>query len=180
MKTILFSLGLFISHLTYAQVYLSPQGKVHFHSYAPIEDIDAVSSEGECLINGAGNKVTAKVTIKSFVFPKALMQEHFNENYLESEKFPYATLETTIKEPINLKKDGSYKVTLKGTFEIHGVKRACEIPGTLVIKNGQPYSATAAFDIKLVDYNIKVPTAVVMKIAEVIKVDVSFIFNKQG
>lgn len=179
MKTILSLILLTISlGQLKAQVFVSPQGKVHFHSNTPIEDIDATSSEASCLLNTATRHVTAKVDMKSFVFPKPLMQEHFNENYIESDKYPNAVLEADIATPVDFKKDGTYKVTLKGSFEIHGVKRNYEIPGTLVIKGGQPQSATATFDVKLADHDIKIPTAVVMKIAEVIKVDVNFVFNK--
>ncbi len=181
MKTILSVILLAISlGQLKAQVFVSPQGKVHFHSNTPLEDIDATSSEGSCLINTATKHVTAKVEMKSFVFPKPLMQEHFNENYVESDKFPNAVLEADIASPVDFKKDGTYKVTLKGTFEIHGVKKPYTIPGTLIVKGGVPYGATAAFDVKLADHNIKIPTAVIMKIAEVIKVDVNFIFNKNN
>ncbi len=164
----------------FSQTYISPQGKIHFHSSAPIEDIDATSEEGKCIINIATKMVEAKVEMKSFVFPKPLMQQHFNDSYVESDKYPYAVLDMKITNPVNFKQDGTYPVTLKGTFEIHGVKQAREIPGTLIIKGGQPYSASATFDVKLADHDIKIPTAVVMKIAEVIKVDVNFIFNKSS
>lgn len=178
MKTIILSILTTLIFQLPAQVYTSPQGKIHFHSTTPLEDIDATSSEANCTLNTATKKVTAKVEMTSFVFPKPLMQQHFNESYIESDKFPYAILDAQITTAVPFKKNGVYKVTLKGTFEIHGVKQNRIINGTLTIKDGQPEKASAAFDVKLTDHNIKIPTAVIMKIAEVIKVDVNFIFNK--
>jgi hypothetical protein len=160
------------------QTYLAQQGKIHFFSKAPLENIEATSNEASCLLNTATKHITAKVEIKSFAFAKPLMQQHFNDSYLESDKYPEATLEASFTEEINLKKDGVYPVTLKGKFSLHGVTKERTIPGKITVKNGQPEKADAEFDVKLADHRIKIPTAVVAKIAEVVKVDVHFIFNK--
>ena len=106
------------------------------------------------------------------------MQEHFNENYLESDEFPTAVLDMVIAENLDFTKDGSYDVTLTGTLDMHGVKQPREIKGKLTIKNGAPVNATADFEVKLVDHKIKIPKAVIMNIAEKIKVDVDFTFEK--
>ncbi|HLP50865.1 MAG TPA: YceI family protein [Chitinophagales bacterium] len=177
MRTILFLIILIAANTLYAQNYLAQQGKIKFHSDAPIEDIDAESNAATCLYDPATKKVTAKVEIKTFVFPKPLMQEHFNENYLESDKYPAATIEGVLLGDVP-KKDGVYKVMLKATLDLHGVKQPRTIPAQITMKGGQPVKAFATFDVKLVDHNIKIPTAVVMKIAEIIKVDAAFIFNK--
>lgn len=162
----------------YANTYTCTNGKIHFFSATPIEDIEAISEKAVCVLNTESRKVYAKVTMTSFSFPKKLMEEHFNENYVESEKYPHAILDAVIAEAIDFTKDGSYDVTLKGTFEVHGVKQDREIKGKLVVKNGQPASATAAFMVKLADHKIKIPKAVVTNIAEEIKVDVDFTFSK--
>ena len=106
------------------------------------------------------------------------MQEHFNENYLESDKIPFSTLDAVINENIDFTKDGTYDVTLKGVLDLHGVKNEVEIPGKLIVKNGVPTSATAEFTVALKDYKIKVPKIVAFNIAETIKIDVSFEFVK--
>jgi polyisoprenoid-binding protein YceI len=165
--------------LATAQLFTAPQGKIHFHSSAPLEDIDAISSEANCELNTATKKVVAKVDIPSFVFPKAMMQQHFNDSYLESDKYRTATLDAEIVETVPFKKDGVYKVTLKGTLDIHGVKQNRLIYGKITVKNGQPQSAYAEFEVRLKDHNIKIPNIVIKNIAEVVKVDVNFIFNKQ-
>ena len=87
-------------------------------------------------------------------------------------------LDATIVDRMDFAKDGIYDVTLKGTFEVHGVKKEIEIKGKLAIKNGQPSNATAEFNIALADYNIKIPTLVIAKVAKVVKVDVNFDFRK--
>jgi hypothetical protein len=162
----------------YANTFACTTGKIHFFSATPIEDIDATSEKAVCVLNTLTKKVYAKVAMTTFQFPKELMEEHFNENYVESEKYPYGILDATIVEDIDFTKDGTYDVTLKGTFEVHGVKQEREIKGKLVIKNGQPVSATATFVVKLADHKIKIPKAVVTNIAEDIKIDVDFALSK--
>ena len=158
--------------------FVCKDGMVHFFASTPLENISPVSNVAACGINTQTKKVFAKVRMSSFVFSNGLMQEHFNENYIESDKYPYAILETEIEENIDFSKDGVYNVTLKGTLEVHGVKQAREIKGKLTVKNGEPVEATAEFEVKLVDHKIKIPTAVVAKVAEIVKVDVDFKFKK--
>ncbi|MBL0308155.1 MAG: YceI family protein [Bacteroidetes bacterium] len=177
---ILIALSLFSSAQTdrYSGSYVCMNGMTHFFASTPIEDIDATSKVTLCVINTETKKVYAKVRMTSFDFRRKLMQEHFNEDYVESEKYPYAILDADIVSEIDFTKDGTYDITLKGTFEVHGVKQDREIKGKLTIKDGQPKSATAEFDVKLVDHKIKIPKAVIAKIAEVFKVNVDFTFEK--
>ncbi len=162
----------------YAGTYACTKGKVHFFSSSPLEDIEATTNTAVAVLNTQNAKVYAKVTQSSFVFKDKLMQEHFNENYMESDKFPYAVLDMTITEQIDFTADGTYDVTLKGILEMHGVKQEREVKGKLTIANGAPANATAAFDVKLADHSIKIPKAVMMNIAETIKVDVDFALEK--
>ena len=176
----LVSLTLFCFSTLRAQqsnTFVSTDGKVHFFASTAVEDIEATSNQGICALDTKTKKISAKVAMTSFEFRRKKMQDDFNEDYAESDKFPYASLEAVVSN-VNFTKDGIYDVILKGTFEMHGVKTYREINGKLTIKNGQPYSATAQFDVKLVDQKIKVPTILVVKIAEVVKVDVSFVFRK--
>ena len=106
------------------------------------------------------------------------MEEHINENYLETEIFPNSVLDAVIVEKIDFTKDGVYDVTLKGTLDMHGVKKDREIKGKLTVQNGVPVSATADFIVKLADHKIKIPKAVVANLAKEIKVDINFAFEK--
>lgn len=162
----------------YADTYACQDGKLHFYASTLLENISPTSNVMLCVLNTKSKKVSAKVKLTTLVFSNSLMQEHFNENYVESEKYPYAILDAEIVENIDYAKDGVYDITLKGTLEIHGVKKDREIKGKLTVKGGQPVLATAEFEVKPADHNIKIPTAVVVKIAEVVKVDVAFKFQK--
>lgn len=162
----------------YANTYATTKGKIHFFSSSPLEDIEAVTNSAVCVLNTQNKKVISKVTITSFTFKDKLMREHFNENYLESDEFPNAVLDMVIVEDVDFTKDGTYDVTLKGTLEIHGVRQSREIKGKLTVKGGALVNAVADFEVKLVDHKIKIPKAVIMNIAEVIKVDVNFTFEK--
>ena len=160
-----------------AQQYACKSGKIHFFSKSPIEDIEAVSKNAVCVVNASTAKVVAKIPVKTFGFKDKLMEEHFNENYLETDIFPNAGFDAAIAEKIDYAKDGVYDVTLKGTLDLHGVKQPREVRGKLTVKNGQIANATADFNVKLADHKIKIPKAVVMNIAEEIKVDLNFDFE---
>jgi polyisoprenoid-binding protein YceI len=107
----------------------------------------------------------------NFKFKNALMEEHFNENYMETEKFPNSTFKGKINEPVDLTKDGETKVTVTGKMEIHGVTKDETYNGTIT-KSGNDIVIKTKFKIKLADYNIKVPSLYVKNIAEVVDVDV--------
>jgi polyisoprenoid-binding protein YceI len=152
-------------------------GFVHFFSSSPLEDIEAKSNTVVAVYNTTKNEVGAKISIKSFSFKDKLMEEHFNENYLESDKYPFATLTGKIAEPIDLSKDGTYNATVNATLEIHGVKQVRGIKCTFTVK-GEQIIVKSVFEVKLADYKIKIPKMVVMNIAETIKVDLLFTLKK--
>ena len=162
----------------YADAYACQKGMVHFFSATAMENIDATTNSAICVLNTKSKKVFCRIKQSSFTFKDKLMQEHFNENYMESDKFPLAQLDMLISDNIDFTKDGTYDVTLKGTLEMHGVKKDREIPGRLTIKNGQPVNATAVFMVKLADHNIKIPSVVGANIAEDVNVDLNFDFEK--
>ena len=158
-------------------VYVCTKGKIHFFSSTSMEDIEATSNSAVCVINTQTKKVFAKIQQSGFVFKDKLMQEHFNENYMESEKYPYGVLDMVL-DNVDFSKDGTFDITLKGTLEMHGAKYQREIKGKLVIKNGQPVNATAVFMVKLADHKMKIPSIVGANIAEDMKVDIDFNFEK--
>jgi hypothetical protein len=156
-----------------AQLYKGKESSVSFFSKSPLEDIEAINkSSVVSVFKSTTGDFQSEVVIKGFVFDKPLMQEHFNENYLESDKFPSAKLVAKISETIDVAKDGESDVTAKGKLTIHGVTKEVEIKGKMIIKGGL-ITVQTKFPIKISDYNIKVPTLYVKNIAEV--VDVTFI-----
>lgn len=106
------------------------------------------------------------------------MESHFNENYLESDKYPNSKLSGDVVGNVDYSKDGVYDVVVKGSLEIHGTTRDREIPCKLTVKDGVPVKVTSAFDVVLADHKIKVPKALFTNIAESIKVDLDYDFVK--
>jgi len=151
------------------QLYMAQNGEVSFFSKTPLEDIDALNKQVGSIINTDNNEVAVQMRVTSFVFPNKLMQEHFNENYLESDKFPSATFKGKIRELVDLKVPGTYALTAVGTATIHGITKPIEIKGN-VVSTGDQLTLSCQFDIKLVDYKIDIPKIVFAKIAEVIRV----------
>jgi polyisoprenoid-binding protein YceI len=158
----------------YDNTYTTTSGKVHFFSKTPLEDIEAFTQKAVGVFDTKTKKVQAKIPISTFDFKQKLMQEHFNENYLESDKYPYANLEGFIVEEIDYTKDGVREVTVKGDLTVHGVKKPRDIKVKITVKDGVPVNVVSEFNIQLIDHKIKIPKAVLLNIAEVIKVDLNF------
>jgi polyisoprenoid-binding protein YceI len=158
----------------FAQKYMTRTGRVGFFSATKMENIEGINNEVACVLDAKTGALQFVVPIKSFKFEKALMQDHFNENYMESDKYPKAEFKGSITDlsGINFARDGSYKVQATGKMTMHGVIRDVIIPGTINIKGGQ-VTAEANFNVTCADYGIKIPSVVSSKIAEQIKVTVN-------
>jgi hypothetical protein len=159
-----------------AQLYATQSGEISFFSKTPMEDIQALNKQVGSIINAENNEVAVQMRVTNFIFPNKLMQEHFNENYLETDKYPSATFKGKIKEAVDLRIPGTYSVSALGTANIHGVSRTVEFKGTIV-STGKTLNLNCQFDIKLDEYKIAIPKIVFAKIAEVIKVKGSFQYN---
>lgn len=168
-----------VTQICLAQKYVGKNGNITFFSETPVENIEAKSAEVGSAFDAKTGDLIVQVPIKSFKFEKSLMQEHFNENYMESDKFPKATLKGNIfeAEKIDYKKDASYKVVAKGQLTIHGVTKDVTVPGTLKVSKGK-ISIDAKFNVRCADYNIKIPKLVMVKIAEEIQVTISNVLSQ--
>jgi polyisoprenoid-binding protein YceI len=157
----------------YGQKYFSKTGHVHFLSDAPIETIEADNNNGYVIFDAATGKVDFSVLIKGFTFQKALMQEHFNENYLESDTYPKATFKGSIVDwaSVHLMDDHIYQVNVDGQLTMHGVTNPFSCKATITMKNGG-VSTSAAFEIAIADYNIQIPKVVRDNISKTVKVTV--------
>lgn len=140
-----------------------------FFSATPMEDIAATNNASKVILNTNTNEIQAKVPVINFKFKKSLMEEHFNENYMETEKFPNSTFKGKINEDIDYTKDGEYDVTVAGKMNMHGVEKDAPLTGKLIIKNGELIINTK-FNVHLADYDIKIPSVVSKNIAEDIEV----------
>ncbi|HKJ43367.1 MAG TPA: YceI family protein [Sunxiuqinia sp.] len=182
MQTKLFfipALILLLHFTSQAQVVKSKDVTISFFSEAPIEDIQAESKRAVSALDTETGAIYFKVPIQTFQFEKSLMQEHFNENYLESDKYPYAEFKGKIKEKIDLSKAGIYPVTVQGEMTIHNVTRNYQVEGKLQI-TGEQIKAQAVFPVKLADHHIKIPTIVIKHIAEVVQVTVSASYDNSN
>jgi hypothetical protein len=148
------------------------KGEVSFFSSAPIEDIDAVSSRLVGIIDPETNRYAFAVAINSFEFKNKLMQKHFNEDYMESEKYPKAQFIGKMSKPLFAAKDTSYSVTVPGKLTIHGVEKERNIE-VLITVAGSKLNVKSDFSVSLEDHNIKIPKMFVKNIAEVIAVKIN-------
>lgn len=172
-KLLTFAFALAVAGSLSAQKYTTKNGSTKFFSTTPVEDIEAVTNTVNAAVDSQTGEVFFKILIKSFKFEKALMQEHFNENYMESHKFPSSEFSGNITnlDAINFKKDGEYPANVEGSLTIHGVTKPIIAKGTIIVKGGN-VRIKSVFNVKPADYEIKVPAAVREQIAEVIQVTV--------
>ena len=180
-KNVILFVALFLTlglQITQAQNrYFSQKATISFDAEGKLDDfeeIKAQNSQATFVYEATTGDFEWQVAIKDFAFANKLMQQHFNENYMESEKYPKATFKGKIEEfkTLNLSKDGNYTVKVTGTMTIHGTSKEINTKGEFEVKNGKIISKSN-FVIALEDYNIKVPTLMMMKIAEVVKVQVN-------
>jgi polyisoprenoid-binding protein YceI len=173
-----FALSLVVS--LSAQSYFSRNVVASFNATAASspERIEATLKNGTMVIDFTTNKVEVVVLIKSFKFERALMQEHFNENYMESNKYPKGHFKGEIVNAgdLNLKKDGTYDIKLKGKLTLHGNTKEMETVAKLTVKGGQ-ISATTNFDVQMADFNIDVPSLVSDKIGKSAKITISVVLE---
>ncbi len=155
------------------QKYLTRNGYVHFKSNAKVDDdVEAVNRSMACAFDSKTGEIVFNVLIKNFTFRKALMQEHFNENYMESDKFPRATYKGIIADhsKIDFSKNGKHKVKLIGTLTIRDIPKSREDSAELEIRDDM-IIITSIFGVACADHDIKIPKLVEDKIAKVIDVD---------
>ena len=176
MKSILTVIMLVASWMAQAQIVLSKDARLSFFSEAPIENIKAESSTGVSAINFTTQTIYFRVPMRSFEFKKSLMQEHFNENYMESNKYPFSEFNGKIKDPVDITKDGTYPVTVQGDLTIHGVTKNYTVKAELKV-NGGEIAANSTFPVKLADHQIKIPRLVIKNIAEIVQVTVSALYK---
>src|ERR1700755_3079991 len=119
----------------YSQQYSTRTGFIGFYSKTSLEDIKAENNQVYAIIDAGKQNLAFQLLLKGFIFPKELMQEHFNENYVESDKYPKASFSGTYTGSVTPSKDGVYKVTVKGNLSLHNTTKIIEAPATIEVKN---------------------------------------------
>jgi hypothetical protein len=171
MKKILFILMVISFNQAFSQQkYFTRKGHVSFFSEAPLQKIEAHNYQATSFLSTDGG-IVFSILIKGFEFEKQKMQDDFNDNYMESDKYPKATFDGKITNinQIDFKKDGTYKADVEGKMTIHGVTKDIKCTGTIQVQ-GDKITALGKFPVSVKDYGIKIPTIVVQKIAEVVEV----------
>lgn len=151
--------------LAQAQIFTAKTCEIKIFSDGPIEDIDAVNKASKVILNTANGEIAVVVPIKSFDFEKELMEEHFNEKYMESDKYKTGTFKGKINEKLDYTKDGVHKVTVTGKLNIHNVDKDRTLEGTVTIKGGE-ITLDSKFIIPLKDHNVEIPSMMAQNIAE--------------
>ena len=164
-----------------AQLYFTKNGRTSFFSSTLLEDIKADNNQVISIINTSTGEMQFSLLNNAFHFKKALMEEHFNADYMESAKYPKSTFKGTIENisSVNFSKDGVYKVTVSGSLTIHGVTKTITVPGVITIKSGN-ISANSVFKLKVKDYNISIPSATKNNIAETIELTINCNYEKKS
>ena len=152
-----------------AQQYYTNKGKVSFFSEAPIENISAVNENVSAIVDSQAGGFAFRLKIVDFTFPNSLMQEHFNESYLESEKYPLSTFTGVIDNFSDLDLSTKQNLMVKGSLAMHGISKDAQLKAIVQMINDELH-ISSAFDIALEDYDIDIPKIMMYKIAEVIQV----------
>ena len=158
-----------------AQKYITEKSEISFFSEAPLENIEAVNTKSVSIIDSENGEIVFSIPMKEFQFKKSLMQEHFNEKYIESDKYPKSTFNGKILD-FNMK-EGKRAASAEGEMKIHGVTKKVKLDGELEIKDGKIF-ITLSFQVKIKDYKIKIPRILFQNIAEIVDVKADLGYKK--
>ncbi|MEQ1554981.1 MAG: YceI family protein [Ferruginibacter sp.] len=163
-----------LANVAFGQSIFTKNGKTLFFSTTSVEDIKATNNQTICLLNLQTGELQFSILNKGFRFRKALMEEHFNENYIESNKYPKSTFKGTLLDidKINFTKDGVYAVTAIGDLFIHGITQKVSAVGNMNISKGL-VTIISKFKIVLSDYNISIPKTVLKNISPNIEISIN-------
>ncbi len=171
MKYYILLLFVCVSLTANAQLFSTRNGFIGFYSETPFENIVAENNQVYAIMDVSKKTIAFSMLMKSFVFQKELMQVHFNEDYIESDKFPKANFTGSFTETIDPSKNGNFIVHVSGTMTMHGIAKPFTATASLVINNNT-IDGTSNFTINPADFNIKIPSLVRKKIAQLIDVKI--------
>ena len=171
--------GFFNSMMAQDGLFITKTGTIEFLSDAPAEKINAKSQTASLILNTKTGDLVFQLNNKSFQFKNNFMQEHFNEKYMESDKFPKSTFKGKITNlsTVNFSKDGKYKVNVEGELTMHGVTNKVTTTAVLEIKGGKQILATSTITVKCADYKIIIPALVKEKVAENVEIKMTLDYN---
>lgn len=176
-KHLILILGLSLIAVLYvkAQKYITKTGQIEIFSETSLFTIEAMNKKAASILDIETGEIVASTLVRSFKFREALVEEHFNENYIESHLYPKSQFKGKISNisEVNLKSNGNYPVTISGDLNIHGVTNTISVPGTIRVNNGQ-IAGKAKFIVSLEGYKIKIEDQYKNRIKDEIELNVSF------
>lgn len=173
-KLIVLGLVFFSVFQAKAQLYFTKTGTIKFDSHTTLEDIKAENRKVVSVLDAKTGAMEFSLLMKGFDFTNDLMEQHFNESYAESDKFPKASFKGSVSDisKVDFSKDGTYEVDYKGKLTIKDVTKEVSGKAKITIKSGK-VSAAADMKIKPKDYNINIPATAASKIAEEVSVSIN-------
>lgn len=175
MRIFIAIIGLFLSQGLVAQKYITKAGKTSFKASVPaFEPVEAESTSTTAVLNTENGELAALMFVKSFHFEIALMEEHFNENYMDSDKYPKATFKGQAVD-FDLSKLTMEPTVLpiKGTLTVRDIAKEIETQATF-IRTSTGINVTTAFDVSPADFDIDIPSIVRQKISESIHITAEY------
>jgi len=159
------------SRAGFGQVYFSRTAFVGFYSTTPLEEIKGENNQVLVAVDLSKKTIAFTALLKGFIFPKELMQEHFNENYVESDRYPKTSFSGGFTGDVDPSREGRYPIMVKGQLTLHNIVREIVTPAVIEVKGGQ-IIATTKFLVTPEDFHIEIPGIVRNKIAKEVTVDV--------
>lgn len=175
MRTIFFALLLLPAVSTFSQRYMAEGGMISFYSDAPVENITATNQNVTSIFTASTGAIAFSVPVRDFEFEKKLMKEHFNDKYMESDRFPRSTFSGAIIG-YSMNASGPQRVRAKGKLTIHGIVHEIDVPGSFEVKDGGIVMKTR-FNVLLADYGIRIPQLLWENISEEIQITVDLTYN---
>lgn len=179
MKKLIFLCFLILSASVKSQTLSTEKLNVHIYAPAPISDIEALTNTASGTIDLIKKEVKVNIQVNSLSFKRALMQQHFNEKHIESDKYPTASFRGKFSDDLNFNIDSSYNINIDGKFNIHGVNVIMVVPCEIQIKN-KHLSIKSEFKLKSKDFKIKTPTMLGKTVGEEIVITVNGILSQNN
>ncbi len=181
MKNLTLLFAIFLTISVFAQEkYLTKNGTIDFEASVPaFEEVKAKNSSVTAILNTTNGEFASLALMKGFRFKVALMEEHFNENYIDSDEYPKATMKGKIANFDISQLSGSKEYQFTGTLTLHGKSKEITTPVTLT-KDGDSIKLTSKFSVTPEEFDIEIPSVVRKKVAEGVDVSVDFDLVAKG
>ncbi|WP_268847356.1 YceI family protein [Flavobacterium aestivum] len=178
-KIVCLIMFIFVGNVIFSQKMMTRTGEIKFEASVPsFEPVAAVNNSVSAILDESNGEFAALALVKAFKFKVPLMEEHFNENYIESSQYPKATFKGKIINFDASKLTNEAKYDVEGDLTVHGVTKKIKTKMSLVLKDGK-INASCNFTVKVQDFNIKIPSVVKSKVSENVEIEVNFVLAEK-